>query len=375
MPRLFMLIAEDWFFISHFLPMARAAQESGYQLTVMARVGAARDQIVARGWDVIPLDLDRGSRSPFKFVDDVLQISRHLRRERPAAIHCVALRMVLVGGIAARLAGVKSVVLAPTGLGHLWSSDTMSARIARWLVRVLVKHYLARPGVHFLFENGDDPQELGLAADAANVTIVPGAGVDPADFPRAPEPPSPPLKVAVVARMIQSKGIVAAVEAVRQLRSQGVAVELDLFGSPDPLNPTSIAEDDLRRWSQEPGITWRGHAADVAGVWRDHHVALFLTSYREGVPRTLIEAAACGRPIVTTDTVGCREVVRDGVEGFLVAKGDVAAAAQAIARLASDADLRHRLGEAARERFLQRFTEAEVRRTASAVYRALPAQP
>jgi glycosyltransferase involved in cell wall biosynthesis len=174
--------------------------------------------------------------------------------------------------------------------------------------------------------------------------------------------------------MIQSKGIVEAVEAIRQLRSQGVEVELNLFGSPDPLNPTSIAEDDLRRWSQEPGITWHGHAADVAGVWRDHHVALFLTSYREGVPRTLIEAAACGRPIVTTDTVGCREVVRDGVEGFLVAKGDVAGAAEAIARLASDADLRHRLGEAAHDRFLQRFTEAEVRQTASAVYRALPAQ-
>ena len=150
-------------------------------------------------------------------------------------------------------------------------------------------------------------------------------GVDPAKFPRSEEPAAPPLKVAVVSRMIQPKGIVEAVEAVRRARAAGAPVELHLFGDPDPDNPRSIPQATLERWSKEPGITWHGRVADVAQVWRQHHVAMLL-SYREGLPRSLVEAAAAGRPIVATDVAGCREVVRDGQEGILVPLGDIDAA-------------------------------------------------
>jgi glycosyltransferase involved in cell wall biosynthesis len=369
MPKLLFLISEDWFFVSHFLPMARAAREAGFEVVVAARVRAHREPIEAAGCRVIPFEIGRGSVAPLAVLRGLKRAYDIVRAEKPDIVHCIALRMIILGGIPAKLAGARCLVLAPTGLGHLWISDGPGDRLMRSATRALVVPMLRGPRTHFLFENAEDPPELGLDAAGADVTIVPGAGVDPVEFPRMPEPPAPPLRVAVVARMIKPKGIAPAVEAVRIAQGMGAPVELDLYGARDPENPLSIAEADLRRWSQQPGIAWHGATDDVPAVWRDHHVALFLSSYREGVPRAVTEAAACGRPVVTTDAVGCRELVRHEVEGLLVPPGDVAAAAQALHRLAGDAALRARLGAAAHRRFLDRFTEDAVRSAVGELYR------
>jgi glycosyltransferase involved in cell wall biosynthesis len=291
-----------------------------------------------------------------------------VREERPDIVHCIALRMVVLGGLAARLGGVRRLVLAPTGLGHLWSNDGVIEHAARALVRFIVRRWLNGPDTRYLFENTDDPREFGLDPGKPPVTIVPGAGVDPDEFQPAPETPVPPLKVAVVARMIAPKGIAEAVAAVRAARALGAPVELHLYGAPDPSNRRSCTDAELRQWSAEPGISWHGPTRDVAGVWRESHVAMLLTWYREGVPRSLIEAAACGRPIVTTDAPGCRDLVRDRREGILVPPRDSAAAARALVELAGDADLRARLGGAARGHFLDRFTEDAVRAAVASVY-------
>ena len=259
-------------------------------------------------------------------------------------------------------------MVAPTGLGLLWTQNGPVERLGRAALRFVIGRVLRGPHTRYLFENTDDPREFGLTD--AEVTIVPGAGVNPDDYPATPEPPAPPLKVAVVARMIEAKGIADAVEAVRRARALGAAVELDLYGAPDPSNRRSCTENELRRWSAEPGINWHGATADVADVWRTHHVAMLLTWYREGVPRSLIEAAAAGRPIVTTDAPGCRDLVRDGCEGILVPSRDTEAAARALVELAGNPGLRARLGAAAHERFEERFTEALVRRTVAQVYAA-----
>ena len=293
---------------------------------------------------------------------------RIVREERPDVVHCIALRMVVLGGLAARFAGARRLVLAPTGLGHVWSNHGPVERIARTLARFIVGHWLKGADTRYLFENTDDPREFGLDPEKPPVTIVPGAGVDPDEFSASPEPAAPPLKVAVVARMIAPKGIAEAVAAVRRARALGAPVELHLHGAPDPSNRRSCTEGQLRAWSAEPGIVWHGRSNDVAAVWRESHVAMLLTWYREGVPRSLIEAAACGRPIVTTDAPGCRDLVRDRREGMLVPLRDSEAAAQALVELANDADLRARLGAAARERFLARFTEAAVRASVASVY-------
>jgi glycosyltransferase involved in cell wall biosynthesis len=276
--------------------------------------------------------------------------------------------MVALGGLAARLGGARQLVLAPTGLGQAWSEGGAANRLARAALRFIIGTVLRGPDTRYLFENTDDAREFRLSGPA--VTIVPGAGVDPSDFPPSAEPPAPPLKVAVVARMIAAKGIADAVTAVRRARALGAAVELDLYGSPDPSNPRSLAQAELTKWSAEPGITWHGRTADVGQVWRTHHVAMLLTWYREGVPRALIEAAACGRPIVTTDSPGCRDLVRDAQEGMLVGLRDTEAAARALVQLAADPELRKRLGQAAHRRFQEGYTEAAVRQAVAAVYAA-----
>jgi glycosyltransferase involved in cell wall biosynthesis len=258
-------------------------------------------------------------------------------------------------------------VLAPVGLGHLWIDDGIKERIARAFARLVVGRWLRRPGTRYLFENTDDPGEFGLDAQAP-VTIVPGAGVDPDEFPQTAEPPAPPLKVAVVARMIWPKGIAEAVAAVKRARALGADIELDLYGAPDPSNRRTCTQAELAALGAEPGTSWHGQTGDVARVWREHHVAMLLTYYREGVPRSVIEAAAAGRPIITTAVPGCRDVVRDGIEGFVVPPRDIEAAAQALVRLADDPALRRRLGQAAHERFAERFTEAAVRRTVAGLY-------
>jgi glycosyltransferase involved in cell wall biosynthesis len=377
MPKILYLVTEDWFFVSHFLPMAQAARDCGLQVAVATRVRADGERLKAEGFSVIAIESRRGSFSPWRSLRDFFQALKIVRAERADIVHCIALRPVVIGGLAARLAGTAALVVAPTGLGHLWIEDGIVVRLARKIVRTIVGSWLRGPRTHYLFENRDDPREFGLDPDGADVTIVGGAGVDPEKFPRSDEPaaaPPPPLKVAVVARMIRPKGVVESVAAVQRARAAGAQIELHLFGDPDPDNPRSIPQTTLAQWSQAPGIAWHGHEVDVARVWREHHVAMLL-SYREGLPRSLVEAAAAGRPIVATDVPGCREVARDGKEGILVPLGDSEAAARALTTLAADQALRQRLGAAAHARFQERFTAAAVRQTVGNLYRSLVPSP
>jgi len=370
MTKILYLVTEDWFFVSHFLPMARAAREAGMQVVVAARVRGHAERLAGEGLRVIPLDVERRSLGLFEGVRNVAQVRTILRAERPDIVHCIALRPVVIGGLVARFAGAKAIVLAPTGLGQSWTEQGLLAHLVRAVVRFAVARSQG-PRTRFLFENRDDPVEFGLAPDAPEVTIVGGAGVDPAEYPMRPEPPFPPVKVAVVSRMIAAKGIADAVEATRRARALGAPVELHLFGVPDPSNRDSIAEATLRQWSAEPGITWHGRTDKVAQVWQEHHVALLLSYYREGLPRTLLEAAAAGRPIVTTDAVGIRELVRNGKEGILVPLRDVDAAARALVELAGDRALRARLGAQAHARIEQRFTETAVKQAVGQLYRSM----
>jgi glycosyltransferase involved in cell wall biosynthesis len=374
MPKILYLVTEDWFFVSHFLPMAQAARDCGLQVAVATRVREDGEQLRAEGFSVIAIEGRRGSFSPWRSLRDFFQALKIVRAERADIVHCIALRPVVIGGVAAKLAGSGALVLAPTGLGHLWIERGVTVRLARKVVSLIVGSWLRGSRTRYLFENRDDPGEFGIDADGADVTIVGGAGVDPEKFPRSEEPAAPPVKVAVVSRMIRPKGVVESVDAARRARAAGAPIELHLFGDPDPDNPRSIPRATLEQWSKEPGIAWHGHQTDVAQVWREHHVAMLL-SYREGLPRSLVEAAAAGRPIVATDVPGCREVARDGKEGILVPLGDSDAAARALATLAADQALRQRLGAAANARFNERFTAAAVRETVRNLYRSLVPPP
>ncbi len=371
MPKLLFLITEDWWFCRHFLPVASAAREAGFDVTVATRVRRHLEQITAQGFRVIPLESERGSLGILQAAATVWQVARIIRAERPDAVHCIGLRMVLLGGLAAKLARARTLILAPTGLGHLWIANGPMERTLRPLLRWLIGKVLAGKETRYLFENEEDPREFGLDPNSASVWLIGGAGVDPKDFPQTPEPPSPPVKVAVVSRMLEPKGIAESVLAVRRARDRGAPVELHLFGATDPSNRTSLCEDQLVAWTNAgDGVFWHGPVEDIARVWREHHIAMLL-SWREGLPRALVEAAASGRPIVATDVTGCREVARNDIEGLLVPKGDIDACAKALLRLSSDPDLRARLGKAAHRRFAERFTEQAVTVRAAGLFRAL----
>jgi glycosyltransferase involved in cell wall biosynthesis len=365
--KLVFVVTEDWFFVSHFLPMARAARELGLEVAVVTRVRDHRAAIEETGARVIPLQAERRSLNPLAAGYAAGQLASVLKHEKADIVHCIALRSILVGGFAASMAGVPRRIYALTGLGILGARGDWQGRSSRQTVRTLIRA-LETKQTHYLFENRDDPKLLGLDPADMRVTLVGGAGIDPERLAPSPVPPQPPLRVAVVARMLWSKGIDLAVEAVRLARSRGAAVELSLFGAPDPSNPKAIPEAQLRGWEAEQGIAWHGPTRDVAAVWRDHHVAVLPSRGGEGLPRTLLEAAACGRALLTTDVPGCRDLVRDGIEGRLVAPEDAAGLADALVALAGDPALVARMGGAARARVLDGFTERDVMEAVKRLY-------
>lgn len=367
--KLVFIVTEDWFFASHFLPMARAARELGLEVAVVTRVKAHREAIEATGARVIPLQAERRSLNPMAAGYASGQLASILRAEKADLVHCIALRSILVGGFAASLAGVDRRVYALTGLGFLGARTDYVGRLAQRAVRLLVRG-LETARTRYLFENTDDPRLLGLDPTGPRVTIVGGAGIDPEALRPTPLPPRPPLRVVLVARMLWSKGVDLAVEAVRAARARGAAVELSLYGAPDPSNPKAIPEATLRAWADEPGIAWYGATRDVAAVWRDHHVACLPSRGGEGLPRTLLEAAACGRALLTTDVPGCRSFVRDGVDGLVVPPNDAVRLADALALLAEQPDLIPRMGEAARARVIDGFTERDVMNGVKSLYAA-----
>jgi glycosyltransferase involved in cell wall biosynthesis len=373
--KLVFIVTEDWFFASHFLPMVLAAQEMGLEAVVVTRVRDHRAAIERTGARVIPLEAERRSLNPMAAGYAAGRLAAILRAEKPDLVHCIALRAILVGGAAAVLAGVGRRVYALTGLGFFGARDDLVGRGARAALRFLIRGPLENAHTRFLFENPDDPRLLGLDPADERVTIVGGAGVDPGALRPAPLSPQPPLKVGVIARMLWSKGIDVAVEAVRLARARGHAIELSLYGTPDPSNPKGIPEPTLLGWGAEPGIAWHGRTDDVAAVWRGHHICCLPSRGGEGLPRTLLEGAACGRALVTTDVPGCRTLVQDGVEGFLVPPNDPAALADALVRLANNPMLVARMGEAARARILAGFTERHVMDAVRRLYGSLLAAP
>ncbi|QGY06255.1 glycosyltransferase family 4 protein [Methylobacterium mesophilicum SR1.6/6] len=371
MRRLVFVVTEDWFFASHFLPMARAAVGMGLSVSVVTRVRAHRAAIEATGARVVPLEAERASLNPMAAGYAAGQLAAILKALQADVVHCIALRGILVGGTAAAMAGIPARVYALTGLGLVGARSDRVGRATRLALRALIRGPLASRRTRFLFENPDDARALGLDPLEQSVTVVGGAGVDPAAFAPTPLPPMPPLRVAVVARMLWSKGIDVAVEAVRLARSQGAPVELALYGAPDPSNRRVIAEATLRDWSRD-GVTWHGPTADIPAVWAAHHVACLPSRGGEGLPRTLLEAAACGRALVASDVPGCRSLVRDGVEGLLVPPGDAPALASALVRLSGDPAHVAGFGAAARARIeTGGFTELAVTDSVRALWRDL----
>lgn len=369
-PKLAYVVTEDWFFCSHFLPMARAAKAHGFDVSVICRVRDHAQQILDEGFRLLPLQADRRSLNPLRLAADIGALRDILRTEQPALVHVIALRSILLGGLAARSLGIDRIVVAVTGLGFLGAANGPVARVARALVALTIRRLASSPHTRLLFENRFDPTVLGFATGDPRVTIVGGAGVDPAKYAAQPMPALPPLRVAFVGRMLWSKGVDVAVAAVTEARRRGAQVTLDLYGQPDAQNPKAVPEATLSAWAETEGITWHGPVkpADVPAIWAKAHVALLPSRGGEGLPRALLEAAACGRVIVTTAVPGCADFVVEGRFGLAHAVDDSAGMATDLVSLASDPFRLYALGQAARQRINEGYTERQVSETVAALY-------
>ncbi|WP_082652694.1 glycosyltransferase family 4 protein [Aureimonas sp. AU12] len=371
MSKLAFIVTEDWFFASHFLPMARAAVAMGLDVVVIARVREHAAPILATGARLEPLEAERRSLNPLAAAGTVTRLAAILRREKPDIVHCISLKPILVGGAASALARIPRRIYALTGLGFLGARQDGGARRARALISHLLRGPLRTSRTRFVFENRDDPVLLGLDPEGSDVLILGGAGIDPLAYPSMPLPDGATLRVAVIARMLWSKGVDVIVEAVDQARRGGADVTLSLYGEPDPSNPKAIPPETLEAWSRRPGIRWHGRTDDAAGVWRDHHVAGLASRGGEGLPRTLLESAASGRLSLTTDVPGCRSFVREGIDGLILPVDDVPAFARALVALAGDRARVARMGAAAAERVRDGYTEDNVQAAVTGLYRSM----
>lgn len=364
-----MVIAEDWYFWSHRLHIAQAAQRAGYEVALATAQGALQAQIEAEGFHYFPIRLDRGSTNPIAEARSVASVTAVMARFRPDVVHLVAHKLVLYGSIAAALTRAPAVVCAVAGMGYLFMGDGLERQVLRGVVQRAYGGLVKRGGrVSVILQNPDDQRELAAAGmiDPSQVTMICGSGVDTQRFAPVPEPDGVPI-VMTHSRMLVDKGIGEIAEAARILKERGVVVRFRLIGDPDQQNPSTIPAETLRAWEAEGLVEHLGRRSDIPEQLAACHIAC-LPSYREGAPLSLIEAAACGRPIVTADVPGCREIVRDGDNGFLVPVRDGLGLADAIQKLATDPALRAQMGRRSRERALAEWSRAHVAEATLAVY-------
>lgn len=369
-PKLLFLVTEDWYFVSHRLPLAVAARARGFDVAVATRVRNDGDAIRDAGLRLIPLDFERASLSPLSESRTLRQLIALYRREAPDVVHHVALKPVLYGAIAARLAGTHAIVNAIMGLGFVFSSSSAKARLLRPGVRRLLKSALSRPGSRTIVQNADDLAFLTGAGVAPpdTVRLIPGSGVDVGLYSHARPPDDGVPMIVLPARLIRPKGVMEFVEAARRLAARGHRARFVLAGAPDPSNPASLSEDDIRGLVESGVVEHWGWRADMPAVLQAATAVCLPTYYGEGVPKSLIEAAASGRAIVTTDTPGCRDIVKHGVNGWLVPPRDVDALTEALREAIVDRERALAYGAHGRALVQSGFSLDDVIRQTLAVY-------
>lgn len=369
-PRVLFVVTEDWYFLSHRIALARAAQDAGYEVHLATRIGAHAETLTSAGIVLHPLGWSRGSTNPLREARALVDLIRICRTVRPAIVHYVAMKTIVYGALCQVFAPRAFIVNAVSGLGSIYSVQSLRTRLLRAAVNGILGLLLRRQTGVVVVQNPDDGtffEESGFAT-ADRIRLIPGAGIDTEKFRPTPEPEPTPVVASVVARMLWDKGIAETVEAARLLKDRDVPVRIRLIGPPDPENPNSVPVETLKTWTRDGLVDWMGARSDITEVWAESHIAL-LASYREGLPRSLLEAASCGRAMITTDTSGCRMLVSHEQNGLIVPVADAAALADAIERLVRDEDLRRTLGARARQDVLDTFSDHHINAAFLALYR------
>lgn len=374
-PRRYLMVMNELGFVySHFWDLALGIQAAGWEVIIASAGVADPKRALDAGLRFIRLKPTFGIGHPVAEARSFMELRRVIRATRPDVLHLISLKNCLLGGMLARTERVPAVLCAVTGLGTLFVEDRALYRVLRPAVTAALRFVFSHKNSVLAVENPDDERffvERNIVP-ADRTRVIPGTGVAPEAFTPVARPTGVPV-ILCVTRMIKSKGISYLIEAAKLLGERRLDFEVHLVGDVDERNPTSIRREELKAAEANGFVKWLGARYDLAELFRSASVFCLPTYYREGIPRVLIQAAAAGCAIVTTDVPGCREVVVDGVNGYLVPPRDATALAQALASLIQDPRTCERMGREGRLRFEKCFTRRSTFDALNSCYAALNA--
>ncbi|WLE98246.1 MAG: glycosyltransferase family 4 protein [Candidatus Electrothrix communis] len=362
----------DWYLYNFRLDLARSLHKQGAEVVMMSPPGEYGPRIENEGFRWIPLPMNRRSLNPFREVRLLQYICSIYKKEQPDVVHNFTIKSVIYGALAAQAVGIQNRIHAVTGLGHVFISQSMRARILRPLVKGLLRQALRGKGSHLILQNPDD-RALFLKHNLIgpeHIHLIRGSGVDTERFAPVQKVRQGKFRVLLAARLLWEKGIREYVEAAELLIHRSDELEFLLAGVADLGNPSAVPEQNIRRWQKSGMLTVLGHVENMQQLMTEVDL-MVLPSWREGIPRGLLEAASMALPIITTDAPGCREIVENEKNGFLVPVGDAVALAEKIEYLLDHPETCLHFGTAGREKVCKEFDQEIVFRQTWEVYRSL----
>lgn len=371
MKKLLIVVNNPAFFLSHRLNIAQEAKAQGYRVTVSTMDGPAVETIKEHGFEHVTFPMLRSGMNPFNELKTIFALCKIYKKVKPDIVHLVTIKPVLYGGVAARFMRVPAVVYAISGMGFLFTKARSKFDPVSLITRLLYRSSLTHPNSRVIVQNLTDRALVQKMCSLKNeqLVLIRGSGADLNQYQFLPEPAKPPVIITMAARLLKDKGVYEFVDAARLAKKNGRNDLLwQLAGSPDPGNPASITEEDLTAWRED--IRYLGEITDIAKLYSESHIVT-LPSYREGLPKSLVEAAACGRAVVTTDTTGCRDAIEPGVTGLLVDVCSAESLYEGVTKLTDDDELRRCMGQAGHQLAHEEFDEKLIAKKQVALYAEL----
>ncbi len=359
--RLLIVTNVDWFFISHRIAIAEEALKQGYEVIVAAENTGRANEIEKKGIRFVNLSFSRSGTNIVDELSTILRFYLLYRKVKPDVVHQITLKPVIYGSIVSRFTSINGVVNAISGLGYNFTNSRLSSTV-KWMIQ-LMRYGFKRKNLSVIFQNKDDYNELkGLKILSSQNTIffIKGSGVNLNEYHSNLLPETSKIKILFPSRMLWDKGVKEVYEAALELKKEYYTkIEFILAGLADENNKAGVPQDILESWQDGTYLQWIGYCQNMKKVYEDCHIVI-LPSYREGMPKSLIEAAAMGRALITTDAIGCKECVDEGVNGLKVPVGDAHALALAIRKLVDNPEMLTSMGKASRMKAEKEFDIVQV---------------
>ena len=364
-------VSEDWYFCSHRLPIARKALAKGFKVVVVTRVDKHRDVIESEGFELASIEIKRGGLNLLSEFKTISTLYSYYKKYKPDIVHHVAIKPVIYGTLVAQFIGSIKIVNAMAGLGYIFISNKKKVKLLRFFIHQLFRFLFRSKNSQLILQNKDDLEYFlkNKLVNNDNVAIIRGSGVNIEQFTFMNEVKDTPI-VMLASRMLWDKGVGEFIEAAKILKQEGVEARFVLVGDSDPENPASIPNAQLSEWHELGIVEWWGERGNMHEMLTQAHIVC-LPSYREGLPKVLLEAASCGKPIIATDVPGCREIVHNGENGILVPLKDSSSLASAMKELINNPEKRKIIGINGRRLVENEFSEEIVVSQTLKVYQEL----